>query len=242
MQPKRPPQKHPGRLAMTELPNGAWLAAVMAVHGLVLGGIAFGSTKPPEPIKPPAIVGMVIPPAPAAAPPAPRAEDPKPKPKPRRAPKPRPPAPPAPPSERAILAEKSAPAEPDLLPVAHQVVAEAASDPPEVSDAAPSLRPEGADGPPITLPRQEASHLSNPAPRYPSLSRRFGEQGRVLLDVYILPDGTVGEIRLNTSSGFARLDEAALAAVRHWRFVPARRGDEAIPYWYVQPITFSLDR
>jgi protein TonB len=127
-------------------------------------------------------------------------------------------------------------------PEAAEEVAEAASGHSEVSDPAPSPRPEGADGPPVTMPRTDASHLSNPAPRYPSLSRRFGEQGRVLLDVYILPDGMVGEIRLNTSSGFARLDEAALAAVRHWRFVPARRGDEAIPYWYVQPVTFSLDR
>jgi len=92
------------------------------------------------------------------------------------------------------------------------------------------------------MPRTDASHLNNPAPHYPTLSRRFGEQGRVLLDVYILPDGSVGEIKLNTSSGFARLDEAALAAVRTWRFVPARRGDEPIPYWYIQPVTFSLDR
>ncbi|MNU05823.1 Gram-negative bacterial tonB protein [compost metagenome] len=64
----------------------------------------------------------------------------------------------------------------------------------------------------------------------------------MLLDVYILPDGSVGELKLNTSSGFARLDDAALSAVRHWRFVPARRGDAPIPYWYVQPVTFSLNR
>lgn len=62
----------------------------------------------------------------------------------------------------------------------------------------------------------------------------------MLFDVYILPDGRVGEIRLKRSSGFTRLDEAALAAVRRWRYVPARRGDEPIPYWYVQPIDFVL--
>ena len=62
----------------------------------------------------------------------------------------------------------------------------------------------------------------------------------MLFDVYILPDGTVGEIKLKRSSGFARLDEAALDAVRQWRYVPARRGDQPIPYWYVQPIDFSM--
>ncbi len=73
------------------------------------------------------------------------------------------------------------------------------------------------------------------------MSRRFGEQGRVLFDVYILPDGRVGEIKLRRSSGFRYLDEAAMQAVRRWRYVPARRGDEPIPYWYIQPIMFSLD-
>lgn len=54
----------------------------------------------------------------------------------------------------------------------------------------------------------------------------------MLFHVYILPDGSVGEIRLKRSSGHPRLDDAALAAVRQWRYVPAKRGDEPIPYWY----------
>ena len=66
------------------------------------------------------------------------------------------------------------------------------------------------------------------------------EEGQVLLDVHILPDGSVGEVRLRQTSGHRRLDEAALAAVRRWRYVPAQRGGEAIPYWYIQPIVFSL--
>ncbi|MCM2252433.1 MAG: energy transducer TonB, partial [Ramlibacter sp.] len=99
-----------------------------------------------------------------------------------------------------------------------------------------------APGPaPVTPPRVDAAHLNNPAPAYPALSRRFGEQGQVLLDVHILPDGRVGEIKLRRSSGFNRLDGAALEAVRHWRYVPARRGNEAIAYWYVQPVSFSLN-
>lgn len=249
MHAERPPLASP-RSGLPELPNGAWLAAVVAAHGLVLGGVAFGLSKPPEPVTPPAVAGILLPPAPAAAPPAPRAAASKPKPKPRQAPKPkpRPPVPPSPPSERAVTVptEPSPPLEPDVLPVAHQEGGTAASASPDVTEVDPLATgepPAGpTEGPPLTQPRSDASHLSNPAPRYPTLSRRFGEQGRVLLDVYILPDGTVGEIRLNTSSGFARLDEAALTAVRVWRFVPARRGDEPIPYWYVQPVTFSLDR
>lgn len=89
-------------------------------------------------------------------------------------------------------------------------------------------------------PRSDAAHLNNPAPVYPVVSRRLREQGRVLMDVYILPDGSVGEIKLKRSSGSARLDQAALDAVRQWRYLPARRGNEPIPYWYVQPLDFTL--
>ncbi len=66
------------------------------------------------------------------------------------------------------------------------------------------------------------------------------EEGRVLLDVYILPDGLVGEIKLKRTSGHPRLDQAALEAVKRWKYQPARRGNVPIPYWYVQPIDFSL--
>lgn len=94
--------------------------------------------------------------------------------------------------------------------------------------------------PQVTPPRIDASQLDNPAPAYPVRSRQMREQGRVLLDVYILPDGSVGEIRLRESSGFPRLDRSALEAVKGWRYIPAMRGGVAIPYWYVQPINFTL--
>lgn len=237
-----------------EFRSGFWLVAVLAVHALLLswGLMGMGHATPPL-VKPTVIGRLVAPPAAAIAPPKPKAaQPPKPNPKPRQAakpkPAPRPPAPPAPPSERAVTVPTSEPDVPVRL-AEHAEAADAASasaEPADFETASLDASPFGtaapAAGPALELPRTDAAHLNNPAPVYPNLSRRFGEQGRVLLDVYILPDGSVGDIRLNTSSGFQRLDEAALAAVRHWRFVPARRGNEAIPYWYVQPITFSLDR
>jgi protein TonB len=94
--------------------------------------------------------------------------------------------------------------------------------------------------PPVIPPRVDATQLNNPIPPYPAASRRLGEEGKVLLDVYLLADGTVGQIKIKVSSGYPRLDEAALAAVKRWHYVPASRGGEPIPYWYVQPIVFSL--
>lgn len=94
--------------------------------------------------------------------------------------------------------------------------------------------------PRVIPPRIDATRLDNPAPVYPMRSRQLREQGRVLLDVYIVPDGSVGEIRVRESSGFPRLDRSALETVKGWRYLPARRGGEAIPYWYVQPVNFTL--
>lgn len=72
------------------------------------------------------------------------------------------------------------------------------------------------------------------------MSRRRQEEGTVMLEVYIQPNGKVGEVRLKQTSGFPRLDAAALEAVKRWGFIPARRGNDPIPYWYTQPILFSL--
>lgn len=91
-------------------------------------------------------------------------------------------------------------------------------------------------------PRSDAAHLNNPKPVYPSVSRRFKEEGTVVLDVFIQADGTVGELRVRRSSGFPRLDAAALAAVRHWKYVPARRGKDPLALWYSQSLVFSLVR
>jgi protein TonB len=93
---------------------------------------------------------------------------------------------------------------------------------------------------PVVPPRADASHRNNPPPTYPSQSRRMREEGKVLLDVHILEDGRVGEIRLRRSSGFSRLDQAALSAVKRWRYIPARQGGKAIAFWYVQPVQFTL--
>jgi protein TonB len=58
----------------------------------------------------------------------------------------------------------------------------------------------------------------------------------------VLPNGECGELELGQSSGYALLDQAALEAVRTWRFRPARRGDEEIVSWVDIPVRFRLDR
>jgi protein TonB len=104
----------------------------------------------------------------------------------------------------------------------------------------PPLEARPAPPAPVMPPNFNAAYLDNPAPVYSALSRRMGEQGKVLLRVFVEPDGMSSKVELRSSSGFERLDQAALDAVRRWKFVPAKQGDQAVGAWVVVPILFNL--
>jgi len=99
---------------------------------------------------------------------------------------------------------------------------------------------EAAPAPVVTGARFDADYLSNPKPVYPTASRRLGEEGKVMLRVRVSAAGAPLAVDIKQSSGFARLDEAAKTAVERWRFVPAKRGAEAVESWVAVPIVFSL--
>lgn len=100
--------------------------------------------------------------------------------------------------------------------------------------------PEPALAAPVVLPRFDAAYLNNPSPSYPALSRRNGESGKVMLRVQVTSDGKPQQIELYRTSGYNRLDDAAIAAVRQWRFIPAKRGDENLTEWVLVPLVFKL--
>ena len=93
----------------------------------------------------------------------------------------------------------------------------------------------------IELPSSDADYLQNPKPVYPPLSKRLGEQGKVMVRVLIGADGTVQSASLARSSGFNRLDDAAMAAVLKWRFVPGKRDGVAQAMWHQIPVNFVLE-
>ena len=93
---------------------------------------------------------------------------------------------------------------------------------------------------PVIAARFDADYLDNPKPVYPHTSRRLREQGKVVLRVRVTPSGLAERVEIKQSSGFQRLDQAAEDVVGRWRFVPARRGDEAIAAWVLVPISFNL--
>ena len=93
----------------------------------------------------------------------------------------------------------------------------------------------------VSAARFDAAYLLNPRPNYPPMSRRLGEEGKVLLKVRVSADGRPLAVDLEKSSNFVRLDEAALDVVKRWRFVPAKRGDDAIEAAVIVPLVFRLE-
>ncbi len=104
---------------------------------------------------------------------------------------------------------------------------------------APAITP--ATVPVLELPSSDADYLSNPKPPYPPVSKRLGEQGRVVVRVLIGTDGLAQEAAISQSSGFERLDQAALNTARKWRYVPGKRAGVAEAMWCNVPFNFVLE-
>jgi len=112
---------------------------------------------------------------------------------------------------------------------------------PSVTAAAPTIGAASAPADVVTPPRFDADYLANPAPVFPRDAERDGEEGKVILLVKVGVDGVPLAVQIKTSSGWPRLDQAGLAAVRRWRFVPAKSGDKAVVASVLVPLTFSLE-
>ena len=79
-------------------------------------------------------------------------------------------------------------------------------------------------------------------PQYSARMIREGNQGNIDIEVYVLPNGRVGDARVVKSTGFEELDLAALAeAKRNWRLLPATRDGVAIAQWHRLRVTFKLN-
>jgi len=142
------------------------------------------------------------------------------------------------PTPTVITAVTEAPT-PFVAPPAPPVPLPPIEAPPPPVAAAPVAAPPAPPAP-IVPPSFNADYLNNPPPVYPAASRRLREEGRVVMRVFVSEQGLPTQVQMRTSSGHARLDEAAMSTVKQWKFVPARRGDTPVGAWVLVPISFSL--
>ena len=182
--------------------------------------------EPPPEAAPPPAVALPIPPAiPDESPPP----SPTPSPKPR--PHPRPQAP-------VVHHEALAPVAP--TPVAPTTATPAVPSPPPVNPPTIVPPPAQVAALPILPPRPISGASGNPRPDYPAAARRHGLQGKVVLRVEVSAEGRAQSVEVKVSSGHSILDEAALDAVRRWRFNPASQNGNPVAGAAEVPIEFRL--
>ena len=112
--------------------------------------------------------------------------------------------------------------------------------PPAAPVATVEAPPAPAPSLPRTLPPSAVQYLVAPAPVYSRISAKMRESGKAVVRVFIDEAGLPRNVQLAASTGFARLDEAALAAVRNCRFKPYLENGVAVAGWAAVPIEFEL--
>ena len=143
----------------------------------------------------------------------------------------------APPELQIAPVDEPATSIPQVAPPARRLQPPRLAAAPAPVAARPATRTAGTGERTLAKP----NYLRNPPPKYPAESRKLREQGLVLLKVFVTADGRAGDVQLQRSSGFARLDEAAIRAVRRWEFSPARVGLTAVACAVEVPVRFGLN-
>jgi protein TonB len=139
-----------------------------------------------------------------------------------------------------------APAAPPPAPVVASVVlpqapATPAASPPAPADPAPVRAVPAQPPAPPVLNASAIRYRVPPAIEVPLASRRLRESGTVLLRVLVDTQGLPRQVSLHRSSGFARLDEQALAAMRQARFQTVNDGGNAIEWVVIAPLQYDVD-
>lgn len=224
----------PSAASADELPPAyqrAVVGAILALHGAAAWGLLqLAPVREALADAAPMFVDLLAPPAPEQ-PPEPPPPPPRPVPK-----KPTPPAP------VISAAPVPAPAPFVVEPPPPEPVPPAPPELPVVVAAPAPPAPPAPPPPPKEIPASAIQYLEPPAPVYPRASRRLNEAGLVIVRVYVDTDGSPRMVQVLQSSGFARLDEAAVEGVRRARFKPYTENGTPTAGWARIPIPFELEK
>lgn len=225
------------------------LIITLLLHAALIAAVVAGlSTRKDKPEGPPPIPVQLLPPAentppaplPMAAPDPPRPEKKRPEPKriakSKESMKPREPVAPKPKEPEPIAPRESEPS-------TSTTIALPAPTAPVPATHAPSTQPaRAATAPPVkTGVSVNASYVAIETEKfYPRLSRRYEEQGTVLLRVYISAAGRAEKVELKQSSKIPSLDRAADSLARSLQYIPAKLDGNPVADWTDLPVIFKL--
>ena len=158
-------------------------------------------------------------------------------------------APPKPPEPKKIPPKKVEKKKEPVIPKQVQLpkplaLADEAVAKPTAAEPVADSRPTENTAPKIetyTEANFKANYGINPKPVYPALAVNRGWEGKVLLRVSVSAEGNPLSVAIHQSSDHDSLDDAAVEAVEKWKFIPAKKGDKAVPCVVIVPINFSLN-
>jgi protein TonB len=93
---------------------------------------------------------------------------------------------------------------------------------------------------PMATPDVGPKPTSSPKPPYPPSAFKAKQEGKVVLELEVLEDGAVGQVRLAQSSTVESLDESALTTVKKWKYSPAQKGGQIVKQWIRVSILFEV--
>lgn|GEM_PF-1675036 len=156
------------------------------------------------------------------------------------------------PMEAVVINVQDRP-EPEPLPVVKPELAQPLLEEQPIVDMIPEIEVPVEDPPPapaaITAEMSSAPPVGETAnmkvnrrvdPIYPSGSRRDGEQGTGMFRVLVDEKGRPLQVEVLRSTGFPRLDDAAMTAIRQWMFTPALRSSQPVQSWTRVQVAFQL--
>ena len=150
---------------------------------------------------------------------------------------------PTPPPVEEILTNEKPEADPIPMPTPTPQVTPKPTPKPEAPKQTPATKPQ-----PAAVPRGKKmvearpDYASNPPPRYPDLARRNGWEGDVIIRAQVNAAGRVTSASVIRKSRYAVLDQAAVAAVRKWKFKPRTVGGQTVDATVEVPVNFTLRR
>lgn len=155
-----------------------------------------------------------------------------------------PPPPPPPPPEVQIPPPFIPPPEVTVAspPVSANVITNVVTERPPVV-APPVMAPTAPPKDVVVLPKQDPKRpVRSIEDYYPATARRQGQEGTVIVAMYVQTDGRVTDAKVDTSSGFEDLDEGAVKYVKTWRLLPGTRNGTPEAMWHRFRVTFKLTK
>ena len=175
-------------------------------------------------------------------------EPPPPRPEPKKPEPPKPPKPePVKPEPPKVVEQRPEPPKPEPAkpaPPAPEAPPKPAPTPAPAPEpvAKPAPPPAPAPTPAKSSSGSSAQYVGSCEAPYPTMSKRMNEKGTVVVKVLVKSDGTAGDVELKSSSGYPRLDQAWLEAIKTCRFTPSTGSDgKPIDEWFSAPHTFRLN-